>query len=253
MNATTRNKFMQLTFDCTPQNVEAISTIAAILNDQPVDQDAAKRAMDELKRKLDNSKIPVKSPAVVGTPVINVFPVRVANSLLRSKINFVEEIDITNLHSVKGLGDKSIQLIVNFVERGITPEVKKQDPTKSQGEWVSLFDRYTKEEVAQFDRQLFDFCVHEEECSYPQMKLHCLSPELFDFLVLATQTRKQPERMQAFVKACFLEKKSIAKSAELIGVTVTHARRKLEKFERQAHFYARNLIKKFEQDDQLFC
>jgi hypothetical protein len=173
----------------------------------------------------------------------------VANPLLRSKIKFVEEIDIANLHSVKGLGNKSIQLIVDFVEKGVIPEIKKQDPAKSQGEWVCLFDRYTKEEIDLLDRQLFDFCIHEKESSYPQMKLHCLSPELFDFLVLATQTRKQPERMQAFVKARFLEKKSIAKSAELIGVTATRARQKLVEFERQAHFYARRLIKKFEQND----
>lgn len=243
-----RKKIMQITFDCTLQNVEAMSTIAAILNGQPVDQEAVKRAINLLEEKLNGNRIPSHLSLTGKTPVINAFPIRIANTLMRNKVNFVEEIDLSNLHSFKGLGDNSIQLIKDFIEKGVAPETPISDSTKSGGQWVCLSDRYTKEQIDSLDRKIFDFHLVYHD-GRPHMNPSHLSPELLDYLVLATQTRKQPERMQAFVKAHFLERQSIAKSAELIGITANHARTKCTRFERQINLYVRRLAEKFSSHD----
>lgn len=235
---------MKLTLDCTPQNVEAISTIAALLNGQEVDKEAVERAVSLLKSK------PTFNVAfrenLSQTPVSNVFPVRIANTLMRNNINFVEEIDVDALASFHSLGEKSIQLIKDFLEKGVVPKLDNSSTSESKSTWVSLYDRYTNDEVELIDRQIFDCYLDRERSEFPRLKLHIMPPELLDFLCLATQTRKQPERLQAFVKSCLLEKNSFAKSAELIGVSGSHARVKLTKFERQSHYYARQLINKFE-------
>jgi len=50
------------------------------------------------------------------TPVASVFSPRIANALRRNDINFVEEINVSDLPRRRWLGKKSIQVIKEYIE-----------------------------------------------------------------------------------------------------------------------------------------